>query len=190
MELKNLTTEFLGQDFKYFKTLDSTQNYMKQLDKEGVSKNGTVVFAEMQHAAVGTHERKWYTGKGENLAFTFILYPNCNIKKLEKLTIILAESFVQAIEELYGHELQIKEPNDIVFLGRKMGGILTESITEGEITKKVFVGIGFNVNQEKFPGNLEKIAISLKKAFEGVFVREDILKKFFEIFEKRYLELI
>lgn len=190
MELKNLKTEFIGKDFKYFKTLESTQEYIKKLDKEEKTKNGTVVLADIQTGGIGTHQRKWYTGKGNNLAFTFVLYPDCNIKKLENLTILLAESLVQTIKELYGYELTIKEPNDIVFLGRKLGGILTESITEGEITKKIFIGVGFNVNQDRFPGNLEKIATSLKKMFEGVFVREDILITFLEIFEKKYLELV
>lgn len=190
MELKKLQTQFIGKDFKYFDILDSTQSYIKKLDAEKATKNGTLVYAEVQTEGIGTHERKWYTSKGNNLAFTFVIYPNCNIKKMENITIILAESLVQAIKELYGYELQIKEPNDIVFLGRKMGGILTESITEGETIKKIFIGIGFNVNQDRFPGNLEKIATSLKKMFEGVFVREDILFRFLEIFEKRYLELL
>lgn len=190
MKLTNLQTQFIGKDFRYFDVLDSTQNEIKRLDKKQITKNGTLVYAEVQTAAIGTHERKWYTSKGNNLAFTFVLYPNCNIQKMENITIILAESLVQTIKELYGYELQIKEPNDIVFLGKKLGGILTESITEGEMIKKIFVGIGFNVNQDKFPGNLDKIATSLKKMFDGVFVREDILIRFLEIFEKRYLELL
>ena len=190
MQLRNLKTEFLGKDFKYFETLDSTQNYIKELDKENAIQNGTVICAGAQTAGIGTHERKWYTSKGNNLAFTFVLYPECNIKKMENLTTILAESMVQTIKEVYGYELKIRKPNDIVFLERKMGGILTESITEGETIKKIFVGIGFNVNQEKFPGNLEKIATSLKKMFEGVFVCEDILARFLEIFEDKYLKLL
>lgn len=41
-----------------------------------------------------------------------------------------------------------------------------------------------------FHGNLGEIATSLKKEFKANFSREDILSKFLEIFEKRYLELI
>ena len=85
------------------------------------------------------------------MAFSFVLYPNCNIKNLDKLTIIIAESLVQAVKELYLITLEIKKPNDIIFQGKKLCGILTEGITEGEITKKVFIGIGFNVNETIFP---------------------------------------
>ena len=71
-----------------------------------------------------------------------------------------------------------------------MGGILTESMTEGETTKKIFIGIGFNVNQISFPGNLENIATSLKREFKADFSRKDILIRFLEIFEEQYLNLL
>ena len=190
MELNNIKTKFLGKVIKYFEVLPSTQSYVKELDKNNKIEEGEIVFAERQTAGIGTHSRKWYTGKKDNLAFSFVIYPNCNIKKLDNLTLIIAESFIQAIRELYLITLAIKVPNDIVFKNKKMGGILTESITEGEKTKKVFIGIGFNVNENNFPSNLGEIATSLKREFKADFSREDILGKFLEIFEKRYLELI
>ena len=186
MELNNIKTKFLGKVIKYFEVLPSTQSYVKELDKNNKIEEGEIVFAERQTAGIGTHSRKWYTGKKDNLAFSFVIYPNCNIKKLDNLTLIIAESFIQAIRELYLITLEIKVPNDIVFKNKKMGGILTESITEGEKTKKVFIGIGFNVNENNFPGNLGEIATSLKREFKADFSREDILGKFLEI----YLELI
>ena len=190
MELKNLQTEFVGQDFKYFKSINSTQVYAKQLDQENRAKNGTVVFSEVQTAGIGTHSRKWYTGKGKNLAFTFVLYPDCKVKNFERFTYMLAETMLETIQILYHINLQIKIPNDIVYQGKKMGGILTESISSGEIVRKIFIGIGFNVNQEEFPGNLSGIATSLKKEFHREFDREQILCKFFELFEEKYLKLL
>lgn len=187
MELKDLQTKFIGQDFQYFKSIDSTQVYVKQLDSENKAKNGTVVFSEVQTAGIGTHSRKWYTGKGKNLAFTFVLYPNCNVRNFERFTYMLAETMLETIQILYHINLQIKIPNDIVYQGKKMGGILTESISYGEVVKKIFVGIGFNVNQEEFPGNLSEIATSLKREFHGEYDREKILTKFLELFEEKYL---
>ena len=151
MKLDNIKNKFLGKEIKYFEVLPSSHSYVKEMDKKNEIQEGEIIFAERQTDGVGTHSRKWYTGKNNNLAFSFVLYPNCNIKNLDKLTIIIAESLVQAVKELYLITLEIKKPNDIIFQGKKLCGILTEGITEGEITKKVFIGIGFNVNETIFP---------------------------------------
>ena len=190
MELRNLQTKFIGQDFKYFNSIDSTQNYVKKLDMNNKANNGTVVFSEIQTAGVGTHSRKWYTGKGNNLAFTFVLYPNCKINRFDRFTYMISETVLETIQELYNINLQIKIPNDIVYNGKKIGGILTESISCGDVIKKIFVGIGVNINQEVFPGNLSQIATSLKMEFKGEYDRERILRKFLELFEEKYLNLI
>ena len=190
MELNNLQTKFIGQDFRYFKSIDSTQVFVKKLDMENSAKDGTVVFSEVQTDGVGTHSRKWYTGKGKNIAFTFVLYPDSKIKKFERFTYMIAETMLETIQDLYNINLQIKIPNDIVYNGKKMGGILTESVSQGDIIKKIFVGIGLNVNQESFPGNLSEIATTMKKEFLGEYDREKILRKFLELFEEKYLKLL
>ena len=59
---------------------------------------------------------------GDNLTFSFLLNPNCNIRNFEKLTLIIAEIIVKVIEKLYGYHLEIKFPNDIVINGRKLRG--------------------------------------------------------------------
>lgn len=187
MELNNLQTKLIGQDFRFFESIDSTQSYVKNLDMENEVSDGSVIFSDIQTAGIGTHSRKWYTGKGKNLAFTFVLYPNSKIKDFERFTFMIAETMLEAIQNLYGINLQIKIPNDIVYNGKKIGGILTESVSNGEIIKKIFIGIGFNVNQESFPGNLSKIATSLKIEFGGEYDRELILKRFLELFEEKYL---
>lgn len=190
MDLSGISTKFLGKKIQYFEAITSTQEYVKEQEKLLNLIEGEIIFAERQILGVGTHQRKWFTGKENNLAFSFVLYPNCNISKLDRLTRVIAESMVQAIKQMYLIRLDIKEPNDIMYKNKKMGGILTESITEGEQVKKVFIGIGFNVNQEKFPGNLGDIATSLKKEFKTEFPRKEILIRFLEIFEEKYLSLI
>lgn len=188
MKLEGLKTKFLGQDFKYFRSINSTQIYAKKLDNENRAKNGTVILSDIQTEGIGTHSRKWFTGKGDNLAFTFVLYPNCKLNNFERFTYLIAETMLETLQILYNINLQIKIPNDIVNNGKKIGGILTESISNFDIIKKIFVGIGLNVNQEIFPGNLSLISTSLKKEFNREFDREIILKKFLELFEEKYLQ--
>lgn len=188
MMLENLKTKFMGHNIIYFKSIDSTQTFAKSTKKEDTP-DGTVIIADSQTEGVGTHERKWYTGK-DNIAMTFILYPECNASKLSNLTILISKCVINAIKKLYGYELKIKEPNDVIYNNKKIAGILTESKVEGEIVKILFIGIGLNVNQTIFPGNLKDIASSLKNEFSKEFSREEIIVEFFNIFEKEYLEII
>lgn len=187
MELKGLETEFLGRNMMFFKSVDSTQKYIKSLKQP---LDGTIVISDSQVAAIGTHDRKWYTGNGKNIAMSFVLIPNCNIKNIENITICIAECLVETLKNLYKINLDIKEPNDIYYNNKKVGGILTETSCTSEIVTKIYIGIGVNVNQSKFPGSLSEIATSLKKEFSQEFDRESIIVEFLNEFEKCYKIMI
>lgn len=109
---------------------------------------------------------------------------------MDNLTIAIAKCIKKALEELYDIKIEIKKPNDIILNKKKLAGILTESISQGEIVKKIYIGIGINVNQEIFDNDIENIATSLKKELNRDFSKIDILKKFLEIFEKEYIKII
>ncbi|MFN1208770.1 biotin--[acetyl-CoA-carboxylase] ligase, partial [Enterococcus lactis] len=57
----------------------------------------------------------------------------------------------------------IKWPNDIYFQDRKAGGILIENIINGQLWKWAVVGVGLNINQVQFLGDIESKAVSLKQ---------------------------
>ena len=58
---------------------------------------------------------------------TIAIYPNCNIKKLKNITVEIAVKIKEAIKELYGYDLEIKKPNDLILNGKKICGILKET---------------------------------------------------------------
>lgn len=68
---------------------------------------------------------------------------NCKIEKLEGLTLKIAEILVTIFKNLYAISLEIKYPNDIVYQGKKIGGILTETKLQGELVKYVVIGIRY-----------------------------------------------
>ena len=187
MELKGLKTEFLGRNVMFFQSIDSTQIKVKSLRQP---LDGTIVIADNQVSAVGTHDRKWYTGNGQNIAMSFVLFPACPIKNIENITICIAKCMVEIVQKLYGIKLEIKKPNDLYFQNKKVGGILTETVCKGEMVKKMYIGIGMNINQEKFPGNLSEIATSLKIEGKKEFDRERIIVEFLNKFEKEYRKMI
>ena len=186
MELKELKTKKLGRNLMCFEVLESTQKKAKTLKKPI---DGTLIISENQTDGVGTHDRKWYTGNGQNSAMSFVLMPECNIKKIQNITIILAKCLAEVLGEFCDVQAEIKEPNDLYYNGKKVAGILTETVCKGEIVKKIYVGIGLNVNQESFPGNLGEIATSLKIEFGKEFDREKIIVEFLNEFEGEYDKL-
>ena len=109
---------------------------------------------------------------------------------LENLTILIAQCLVTTIKDLYDIKLDIKYPNDVMCNRKKVSGILTESVTNKEIVKYVFIGIGIDVNQIIFTPEIEQIATSLKKEYNKEFNREEIISSFFNTFEKEYKKLI
>ena len=183
-ELKNfLKTKIIGKKIFFFEEIDSTQEYAKKLAQKNIE-NGSIVLTQYQSNGVGTHGRKWYSEKNSNISFTIILYPKCSIQKLNNLTKDIAKCIVEAIYKTYKVNTNIKDPNDIILNGKKIGGILTQIITNGENIKYLLIGIGINVNGVNFPEELEKIATSLKKEYNIEFSKEKIIAEFCNIFEQ------
>lgn len=180
-KIKRAKTKYIGKQIKYFDEIDSTQIEAKRnIEKY---RNGTVIIADIQTAGKGTHGRVWHT-KTDNIAMTIILKPEINIKKLEGFTVAIAENIQQAIKEIYGINLEIKLPNDLLLNNKKICGILTEVVTIKEIVKEIFIGIGFNVNEKEFPNDIFNIATSLYKETKQVYCREDIICKIIEDIEQ------
>ena len=61
-------------------------------------------------------------------------------------------------------EAKAKWPNDILWRGKKLAGILCEMEAEADVVHGVIVGIGVNANVTAFPGALKRTAASLCQA--------------------------
>ncbi len=184
MELKGLQTKYLGRNIIHYKTIDSTQSEIWRLIESNNIKNGTIVIADIQTNGQGTHGRKWYTDQANNIAFSLAIELNCNIKKLDGLTIKIAELIVKIMQEMYSIKLDIKEPNDLYSHGKKVGGILTQTKLVGEKVTYLVIGIGINTSQKEFAEEVKNIATSIKKEFNVDVNIEKFLSKFCNEFEK------
>lgn len=194
MKFKNLKTNFLGRESFYYREIDSTQKeiWRRIHDKEAFSefdeiKDGTLIYADFQTSAIGTHGRKWYTDEDNNIAFSIFLNMNCDVKNLEGLTLKIAEVIVQIFKDIYNIKLKIKEPNDIYFADKKIGGILTESKVFSDKARYLVIGIGINTNKENFNENIKNIATSIKKEFGVIVDKEDFISEFCNSFEETIL---
>ena len=141
MQLESLTTKFLGRTMLYYPEIDSTQLEVWRQIERGTISNGTIILAGKQTKGKGTHGRKWYTDEENNIAFTFFIAADCEIHRLEGITIEIAETWVEVFQKLYNISLEIKFPNDLIHQGKKIGGILTETKLKGEKVKDIVIGI-------------------------------------------------
>ena len=187
-KIKKANTQYIGKKIKYYEEIGSTHIEAKKIAQKET--NGTILIAESQTNGIGTKGRNWYTGIGKNIAMTIILKPTCKIESLDGFTVKIAEIMKRAIKELYGYELEIKEPNDLLLNKKKICGILTQIGTSGEKIKYLIISLGFNVNEDKFSEETNKIATSLKNEYKKEFEREKIIIKFIEKLEKELEKLL
>lgn len=188
MELPNLKTLNLARDFNHYKNLDSTQAEIFRRIERGNIKNGSLVLADLQTLGVGTHGRKWLIDETGNITFSFYYEVNSRAEKLEGLTTDIAKIIVDIFKKLYNIELNIKLPNDIVYNGKKIGGILTQSKSYENIIKYLVIGIGINTNGTKFNDEIKEIASSIKKEFNLEVDNLKVISEFCNIFEENLLK--
>ncbi len=179
-----LSTQWLGRSLLYFEELQSTNTYLKQLPREEIN-HGLICITDNQTKGRGQYEKNWESQPGKNLTFTIALTPNQN-NRFHVITLAFARCIVEELEELTGLESFIKWPNDIYVNGKKVGGLLTESVFSGNKIDRVLVGIGLNINQQYFSEELQHMAASLFLLTDKEFEREILLAHLLSRMEYAY----
>ena len=184
-----LRTKIIGVEMEYRPSVDSTNRVAKRLAYHG-AEEGTIVVAEEQTGGKGRLERNFFSPRGKGIWFSIILRPKFLAKDAPKCTLMAAVAVAEAMNR-FRLKAEIKWPNDIMFDGRKLVGILTE--ISGEIGKITYivVGIGINVNisRDEFPEELRPIAASLSEISGKEISRVELLRAVLEEFDKLYLEV-
>lgn len=181
----NLNTKFIGREILYFDTLSSTMDKAMQIGINGAPE-GTLVIAEAQSKGRGRLGRHWISPKHKGIYFSLILRPKIIPQQASILTILMAVSVTEAIEEVCGIEPAIKWPNDILVDNKKLGGILVEMNAEMDMVKFVAIGIGINVNQSK--AQLISGATSLKEEGRESINRISLLQEILRRIERNFLK--
>jgi BirA family biotin operon repressor/biotin-[acetyl-CoA-carboxylase] ligase len=170
--------------FHFFKT-NSTNSVAMELGHAGEAE-GAVVLAEEQTAGRGRAGRSWHSERGAGLYVTVLLRPKLSPAQAPLLTMLAGLSAHSAVQAQAGLAAELKWPNDLLIGGKKLGGILTEMYAEPTAVRFVIMGIGINVNQEKFPGELGTIATSLRRETGRSHSRLEFLVKLLGQFESDY----
>ncbi|MFC2169025.1 biotin--[acetyl-CoA-carboxylase] ligase [Acidobacteriota bacterium] len=143
------------------KCCPSTNDLAKELARKGAVE-GTVIISQEQTKGRGTKGREWFSAPGKGLYLSIILRPpNANISLIPLVAGLAASDAVFKSECIRALLLW---PNDLVWAGKKLGGILCETVFSGNRLNCIILGIGLNLNHSRqdFPGDIRPYATSLK----------------------------
>ncbi len=161
-----------------FKRLRSTNDTALRIIQNSNLKYGMII-AENQSHGRGQYGKKWLSFKGNLFVSFFYSLENLNLtlSQITKLNCLLVKKI---ISKYYKKKITYKKPNDLLIKGKKISGILQESINKNN-KKSLIVGIGLNLVKNPIISNYpttnlndlinkkiskKKIEIELKNVFE------------------------
>ncbi len=184
----------VGTIIQRFESVASTNDTARDLVRDGAV-HGTVVVADEQTRGRGTKGRSWHSPRGRGLYASFILRWEDPAEPGTPFPLLPLAAGLAAAEAVLGSagvEARLKWPNDLVYERRKLGGILTEGVFRPGAPGHAIVGIGINVNHEPadFPGDLGRIATSIRLITGRPADREDLLGRLCRTLDSWYNSLI
>lgn len=191
-----LFNSFKRQDnapFLYFEETSSTMDEAKRAIDNGQGED-LLVCADYQSRGRGRiADRKWESGRGQNLLFSRVVSPS-KIKGTLPLSLQVGyglfsffNRYFESLPSVFHHldfNCQIKWPNDIYLNGKKLSGVVCETYKSFYI-----IGIGINCNQIEFPDEIVDKATSLalelggKREIDRVKIIEDLISILDETFQ-------
>lgn len=145
-----------------------------------------LVTCNYQSKGKGRIGRSWVAEKNRGVYMSFVLKPDIMPQEISQITLVAGIAVMKAINSLTGLKTKIKWPNDIIINGKKLVGILSEMSAEMEKINYVVVGIGINVNEDEFEGELKEKATSIYIETKRRFKRSDVINSVAEEFNLCY----
>jgi BirA family biotin operon repressor/biotin-[acetyl-CoA-carboxylase] ligase len=142
---RQLGDTLIGSECMVFDEIDSTNRETMRQAEAGVDE-GLVIIANRQTSGRGRLGRSWYTAENDSLALSILLRPDISPEKVPQLSLLTAVALHKALSQ-FVPGAGIKWPNDIMYNGAKIAGILTEMRGEPGQVHAVVVGIGVNIRR-------------------------------------------
>jgi BirA family transcriptional regulator, biotin operon repressor / biotin---[acetyl-CoA-carboxylase] ligase len=169
-----------NQNFIFLTEVESTNNYANHLVLSKAAEHGTVVLAQHQKMGKGQQGNSWESEFGKNLLMSIILFPDflpaTKQFYLSKIASLALANFVKSEKA----EVSIKWPNDIYVGNSKLAGILIENSIKANHLDSSIIGIGLNLNQERFVSDAPN-PVSLKQITGKDYKIEEVALKIWEL---------
>lgn len=181
-EFHNPQRKTIGRTIWHYDAVESTNDTLKELLEQDLEE-GLVVWADRQAAGKGRHGRAWASPPG-GLYISILLRPK--EAHAQVLGLLAGMPLVKTLRHL-GVFATLKWPNDAIFQGRKLAGILSEGVYRRD-TYHVILGVGVNTNLdlERLPPDVQARATSLKREVNLYVANEECLEYFLEQLDDVY----
>ena len=155
---------FAPKNMLILDSVDSTNNYAMALIQKREIDSEIAVFAKEQTHGKGRRGKQWQSKRAENIILSVVAQMQwLPVSRQFELSVAVALSCYDLFNKYILGNLFIKWPNDLFINDSKAGGILIENVIKGKIWQWSVIGMGLNINQEKFEEGILK-ATSLKLA--------------------------
>jgi BirA family transcriptional regulator, biotin operon repressor / biotin---[acetyl-CoA-carboxylase] ligase len=180
----------LFSQIHHYYRIGSTNLAAMEAAAEGAPE-GSVFLAEEQTAGRGRGANRWHSARSTGIYCSVVLRPNLPPSEALILSLAAGLAVHTAVQQVDGGlSPDLKWPNDLLLDGRKFCGILTEMNAEATRVRHIVIGIGINVNQQKFPDDLRDTATSLRLASGHEWSRVDLAAALLKSLDHEYRDLL
>ncbi|MGB7925488.1 MAG: biotin--[acetyl-CoA-carboxylase] ligase [Pyrinomonadaceae bacterium] len=144
-----------------FDSLPSTNTEAARQAARGAAE-GLCVVAREQTEGRGRQQRRWISPPDAGLYCSIVLRPRLEMRAWPLITLMAALAVSDALRDACGLAVDIKWPNDIHAEGRKLCGILAETV-ETNTGRACVLGIGINLKETALPSDLRAAATSVEE---------------------------
>jgi BirA family biotin operon repressor/biotin-[acetyl-CoA-carboxylase] ligase len=150
---------------------------------------GSVFLAEEQTAGRGRGGHGWHSARSVGIYCSVVLRPKLAPADVLMLSLAAGLAVREAVQEVTAMAADLRWPNDLLLAGKKFCGILIEMNAEATRVRHLVVGIGMNVNQESFPGELAETATSLRLQTGRCWSRVELAEALLKSLDREYRKI-
>lgn len=158
--------------------LESTNSTLMQMAARAAP-NGTTVLAEFQTQGRGRIGRSWLSPLGGGICLS-LLWRFQDPRQIAGLSLAVGVALTRALKSIGARDIALKWPNDLLWQGSKLGGILIEIAGEAHGSCAVVIGVGLNIDLPlEIETLIDQAATDLRRVLgDKVGLRNEVVSRF------------
>lgn len=166
---------YLGKKIIFLPECHSTNDELSDLIRRSNEPEGIILYTDHQTKGKGQRGNVWLDDPGKNILMSILIKPkSLPVVNQYLLNVLVGLAVFKTFSRYMGDQkLKLKWPNDVMYDGRKIAGILIENSLRSSTIENSIVGIGINLNQETFQ---LPTAISLRNVIDAEINRLEFME--------------